>query len=314
MASCHDVHEDAAVYHKTNKILLMGNPNVGKSVFFSQLTGLQVMSSNYAGTTVTYTEGTMELGGRRYTLIDVPGTYSLDAVSEAEAVAVRFMESSPLAVVCVLDSTNLERNIKLGLELQRFNVPIIYALNLVDVAQRHGLQIDAVQLAQELGAPVVPTVAVKGEGFDRLRQELEKVVSQPGFKPNFPAQIGDQWQLAKQIAARVRNSVSGELSFFDRLGSAVLQPWPGIPIALAVTLASLGVIVQGGKTLEGILLILVENALVPFFATLFSSFIPEGVLLNVLIGEYGIFVISFEWIVALILPYVFMFYVVFSFL
>ena len=100
--------------------------------------------------------------------------------------------------MCVLDSAI--RNIKLGLELQRFNVPIIYALNLVDVAQRHGVQIDAVQLAQELGAPVVPTVAVKGEGFDRLRQELEKVVSQPGFKPNFPAQIGDQWQLAKQIA------------------------------------------------------------------------------------------------------------------
>lgn len=151
MASCHEILEDAAIFEKENKILLMGNPNVGKSVFFSQLTGLQVVSSNYAGTTVTYTEGTMELGGKQYTLIDVPGTYSLEAVSEAEAVAVRFMESNPLAVLCVLDSTNLERNIKLGLELQRFNVPIVYALNLVDVAQRHGVQIDVAKLSRGSG-------------------------------------------------------------------------------------------------------------------------------------------------------------------
>lgn len=315
MASCHEVIEDFAVYQKPNKILLMGNPNVGKSVFFSQLTGLQVVSSNYAGTTVTYTEGTMELGGKRYTLIDVPGTYSLEAVSEAEAVAIRFMESNPLAVLCVLDSTNLERNIKLGLELQRFNVPIVYALNLVDVAQRHGVEIDAAQLAKELGAPVVPTVAVKGEGFDRLLAELEKIVSQPDYKPNFPRVEGDLWQTAKTIAARVRRSVSGELSFLDRLGSAMLKPWPGIPIALVVTFVSLGAIVGGGKALRAVLLLpLVNNVLVPFFKSFFASFIPEGILLNVLIGEYGVFVIGFEWIIALIFPYVFLFYVVFSFL
>jgi ferrous iron transport protein B len=132
------------------------------------MTGIHVVSSNFAGTTVTYTEGTIKLGDEAYTLIDVPGTYSMEATSEAEAVAVRFMNSNPLAILCVLDATNLERNIKLGLELQRYNVPIVYALNLVDVAKRHGSEINVKLLSQELGAPVIPTVAVKGEGLDEM--------------------------------------------------------------------------------------------------------------------------------------------------
>ena len=140
MASCHEVKEDAKVYEKTDKILLMGNPNVGKSVFFSSMTGINVVSSNFAGTTVSYTEGKFKLGEKTYTLIDVPGTYSMDATSEVEQVAISFMKSNPLAVICVLDATNLERNIKLGLDLLKYDVPIVFALNLLDVAKRHGLE------------------------------------------------------------------------------------------------------------------------------------------------------------------------------
>ena len=315
MASCHDVQVDLRVDHDPNRILLMGNPNVGKSVFFSQLTGLDVISSNFVGTTVTYTEGTIELGGEKYTLIDVPGTYSLEATSEAEEVAVQFVSSNPRAILCVLDATNLERNIKLGLEIQRYNVPVVYALNMVDVAKRHGLEIDIEKLSKELGAPVVPTVAVKGEGFDELKKELTKLVNRPGASPSFTGSELAAWRRAKEIVGRVRKQASGELSFLDRLGEAMLRPWPGIPIALLVILLSLGAIVGGGKALRAALLLpLVNDILVPFFKNLFASFIPEGTLLNVLIGEFGIFVIGFEWIIALILPYVFLFYVVFSFL
>ena len=213
MASCHDVQVDLRVDHDPNRILLMGNPNVGKSVFFSQLTGLDVISSNFVGTTVTYTEGTIELGGEKYTLIDVPGTYSLEATSEAEEVAVQFVSSNPRAILCVLDATNLERNIKLGLEIQRYNVPIVYALNMVDVAKRHGLEIDIEKLSKELGAPVVPTVAVKGEGFDELKKELTKLVNRPGASPRFTGSELAAWRQAKAIVGRVRKQASGELSF-----------------------------------------------------------------------------------------------------
>lgn len=327
MTSCHDITKDVMVFQKPNKILIMGSPNVGKSVFFSNLTGIHVVSSNFAGTTVSYTEGTIQLGEKSYTLIDVPGTYSLEATSEAEAVAVRFMNSNPIAVLCVLDATNLERNIKLGLELQEFNVPIIYALNLVDVAKRHGSEINVELLSQELGAPVIPTVAVKGIGLEKVKEELQKVLSQPNVSQpgnscsncsSCPGCIGrelNNWDRAREITARVRKKVEGKLSFLDKLGNAMLKPWPGLPIAFFVILLSLGFIVGGGKALRATLLLpLVNKVLVPFFKMLFSSVIPEGVLLNVLIGEYGIFVIGFEWIIALIFPYVFLFYVVFSFL
>ena len=106
---CRTLARDHKVLTKPNKILLMGNPNVGKSVIFSQMTGINVVSSNYCGTTVAYMEGNLNIGGKDYTLIDVPGTYSLQPTSEAEAVATRFMESGALAVICVLDASNLER-------------------------------------------------------------------------------------------------------------------------------------------------------------------------------------------------------------
>ncbi|NLJ88371.1 MAG: ferrous iron transporter B [Epulopiscium sp.] len=325
MAGCHEVNYDEKIYEKHNKILLMGNPNVGKSVFFSNMTGIHVVSSNYAGTTVSYTEGTIKLNNETYTLIDVPGIYSLEATSEAEAVAVSFLNSNPVAILCVLDATNLERNIKLGLELKKFNIPIVFALNLLDVAKRHGLEINVGLLAKELGAPVIPTVAVKEEGINELKEELQKLLSHPQFScshcdtcpgcPKDEKEELDSWNRAKEITAKVRKNTNGELSFLDRLGNSMLRPWPGIPIALFAIILSLAAIVGGGKALRAVLLLpLVNNILVPFFKSLFASFIPEGVFLNVLIGEYGIFVIGFEWIIALIFPYVFLFYVVFSFL
>lgn len=95
----------------------------------------------------------------------------------------------------------------------------------------------------------------------------------------------------------------------------MMKPFPGIPLALLIMILSIGVVVGAGKALRAaVLLPLVNQVLVPFLRTLFTSFIPEGMLLNILVGEYGIFVISFEWIIALILPYVFLFYVVFTFL
>ena len=194
------------------------------------MTGIHVVSSNYAGTTVTYTEGTLKLGDATYTLIDVPGTYSLEATSEAEAVAISFLNSKPVAVICVLDSTNLERNIKLGLELQKYNVPIVYALNLVDVAKRHGYEINVGLLSQELGAPVIPTVAVKGEGINELKEALKGILnlSRSGCSncSSCPGCKGMNWIFGTEpkIADRVRIKVMANLAF--RQTEGMVKPWP----------------------------------------------------------------------------------------
>jgi len=324
-----------------DKILLMGNPNVGKSIFFTQLTGVHAMSSNYAGTTVNFMEGRFPVGKKDYALIDVPGTYSLTPTSEAETVAAGFMERGAKAVICVLDATNLERNLRLALELRRYGIPMAYALNMLDVAGRHGITVNAKVLQKELGAPVVPTVAVKKQGLDELVRQLEALLNQetapeencekrqlentftscagcatcPAARRSEAADSNDLWAAAKEIAGRAITKKSSSPGFLDRLGDNMMKPMPGIPIAFLVMALTIGVVVGGGELLrEGVLLPLVENLIVPFFRDIFTGLLPPGVLLNILVGEFGVFVISFEWILALIFPFVFFFYIAFTFL
>jgi len=312
------------------KILLMGNPNVGKSIFFTELTGIHAISSNYAGTTVNYMEGHIKIGEKDFCLVDVPGTYSLSPTSEAETVAAEFIKNGAAAVICVLDASNLERNLHLALEIQRFCIPTIYTLNLMDVAKRHGVEIDAKLLAKELGAPVIPTVAVKKHGFDELISQLEEALksSENNEKPHCSmcksclhtqkidhSNPSDFWLTAKEINRKVNTKVSSKPSFLDKLGEAMVKPLPGIPIALLVIALAIAVVVGGGEVLKEFALEpLVDNLIVPFFRNIFTNLLPDGVFRNILIGEFGIFVISFEWILALIFPFVLMFYVAFTFL
>ena len=301
------IKDDARVLGNKDKILLMGNPNVGKSIFFTALTGVHAMSSNYAGTTVSYMEGRLIIAGenkREYSLIDVPGTYSLKPASEAEAVAARFIESGAKAVICVLDASNLERNLRLALEIRRHNIPAVYALNLTDVAERRGVSINAELLAQDLGAPVIPTVAVKKQGLGELMRQLEAVIS---GAPSLPAdcphnscgvcracpksskQGGDILTEAKQISRRAVSKKDGSHSFLDRLGEKMMQPVTGIPIAVLMMGLLVGTVVGGGRALRAFLLLpLVNGVIVPFFRNLFASLLPEGVFLNILTGEFGI--------------------------
>jgi ferrous iron transport protein B len=307
-----------------NKILLMGNPNVGKSIFFTALTGINAISSNFAGTTVTFLEGSFTVGEKEYTLIDVPGTYSLKPTSEAEAVAAQFIRDKPQAVICVLDASNLERNLRLALEIRRYNIPTVYALNLLDVAERHGININIELLQRELCAPVVPTIAVKRTGLVQLIDRVQAVLNGESQVENESRCVScgicgksgeDIWVRAREIARHVSQKDTSCLSRLDKLGESMMKPIPGIPIALLVMGLLIGVVVGGGEILrEFVLGPFVDTVIVPFFDWLFRLFVPQGIILNILVGEFGIFVISFEWILALILPYVFLFYAAFSFL
>ena len=274
MNSCHDIPEDSRILQKTNKILLMGNPNVGKSVFFTELTGIHAISSNYTGTTVNFMEGSFKIDTEEYTLIDVPGTYSLTPTNQAEAVAARFIESGARAIICVLDASNLERNLSLALEIKQSSVPIIFALNLIDVAERHGININAKLLAEELGAPVIPTIAVKKQGIDELTKQLETLLkSSSGLRRASVPLVAlitptphSIWDTAKTINRRVTSKNPAKPGFLDRLGNAMLKPMPGIPLAILVMLLTISVVVGGGEVLrEGLLHPLVDNVIVPFF-------------------------------------------------
>ncbi|NLW56815.1 MAG: ferrous iron transporter B [Firmicutes bacterium] len=328
---CHIVAEDSKVLAKENKILLMGTPNVGKSVIFSALTNVHVISSNYTGTTVSYMEGSYQVGEAQYTLIDVPGTYSLAATSIAEEVAIRIMCSNPVAVLFVLNAADLEGSIKLALEVQKYNIPIVYALNLMDVAERKGYEINVKLLEQELGAPVIPTVAVKGQGLDRITQAFVQLLG--AKRPTFGTRsctacagcagcgLADgnggleYWEQARQIVRKAVSCTDAKPNFLDRLGNALLRPWPGLPLALLILLVSLGIVVGGGKALRAVFLLpLVNQAIVPFFERLITPLNLHPALHNILIGNYGVFRISFEWILALVMPYVILFQIQFALL
>jgi len=171
---------------KTRSIALVGNPNAGKTTLFNALTGMRQKVGNYPGVTVEKKEGRARLSGEAELLVlDLPGTYSLAPKSPDEEVArdvllgLRADTPPPDAVLIVVDASNLERNLYLATQVLELGLPCVVALNMVDVALQAGREIDAAQLSEDLGCPVVPIVALKGEGLEELKRVLETELPVP---------------------------------------------------------------------------------------------------------------------------------------
>ena len=159
-------------------IALAGNPNVGKSTVFNRLTGLKQHTGNWPGKTVIKAEGTFSHRNRRYTLVDLPGTYSLYASSGDEQVARDFIcFSRPDLTLVVCDATCLERNLNLVLQILEITNQVVLCVNLMDEAARKGIHIDIAALAHKLGIPVVGTAARSGRGLTRLKDILHDMVA-----------------------------------------------------------------------------------------------------------------------------------------
>ncbi len=160
-------------------IALVGNPNTGKSTLFNALTGLRQHVGNYPGVTVERKEGTCKTSKRSYEIIDLPGTYALNPKSPDERITYNTLlgiqegELLPDVVVMVVDSGNLERNLYILTQLFDLKLPVIVALNMVDVAQAKGITIDVRLLSDRLSVPVIPIVASKGQGLDELKHQFD---------------------------------------------------------------------------------------------------------------------------------------------
>jgi len=156
------------------KVLLMGHPNVGKSVVFNRLTGANVAESNYPGTTVDFEKGYIRIGHEEMELVDVPGTFSLEPKDKAEEVAVKILkENKDSVVICIIDSSKIERGLYLALEIIEQRYPVVIALNMWDVAQDKKISIDAETLETILNVPVVPTIAVSGRGIKDIVSQIK---------------------------------------------------------------------------------------------------------------------------------------------
>jgi len=306
------------------KVLLMGNPNVGKSVVFSRLTGVNVISSNYPGTTVEFSKGYMRISNEKVEVIDVPGTYSLEPSSKAEEIAVKILKDSIASqnsiVVNIVDSTNLERNLNLTLQLLKKNIPVIVDLNFWDETKHLGISIDVGELEKILNVPVVPTCAVTGEGIKGLVDRLLEAKAMA-----YDYQEEEKWHEIGKIIDRVQKVSHRHHTFLERLADASIRPLTGIPIALGVVYIAFKLIRFIGEGLIGYVLEPIFEKLWAPLMMKFSSILGSGGFIHdILVGKifegkidfgqsFGILTTGLFVPFAAVFPYVFAFYLILSF-
>ena len=303
------------------KLLLVGNPNVGKSALFSRLTGTHALSSNYPGTTVGFLEGRLIHGDRCYRLVDVPGSYTLAATNEAEEIASRIVDEGADAAILVLDATALERNLVLALEVLERGLPAVVALNMVDEARHKGICVDPEALERALGVPVVCTVAVTGQGIRELLGRLEEA----RVAPFAPCSKDQRWTTVGRIVESVQRVTHRHHTWRDRLEDASVNPRWGALLGIAVLGGSFALVRFLG---EG----LIDHLFDPFFETLWRPLLdrlgaalgpgtPRDLLLGTLFDGQVNFEQSFGLLstglyveFAMVLPYILAFYGVLSLL
>jgi ferrous iron transport protein B len=293
------------------KVALIGNPNVGKSALFGRLTGYYATVSNYPGTTVSVTRGRAIVGAEVCDVIDTPGVNSLEGtLSEDEQIARRVLWNDDVELVIqVADARNLRRALMITCQLARMGHPMVLALNMVDEARTHGVDIDANGLQAELGIPVIETVATEGRGLQQLRDALA-AAAVPRVEPE---QDAASW--AHDVTGRFRRIHRRPVAAMqERIGRAVREPLTGVPILLLVLYLSYLVVgVFGAGTLVRIL----EGGLFDRFVTpgarhLADRVIPVPLLRDFLVGDYGFVSMGMNYALAIVLPITTMFFLVFG--
>lgn len=355
------------------EIAIAGNPNVGKSVVFGRLTGVGVVTANYPGSTVEYSEGRAKFLGFTMTAVDLPGTYSLAGNTDEERVATKLLfERKPDCVIAVMDSTRLERNLVFLFELIESGYHVVASLNMYDLLRKMKQEVDVARMERILMIPVIPTVATKGEGIDSLLYTAVQIRGRSKFKVRYDSHIEEMirrlesslreedWdyplravavrllsgdsnvtskvttevcRLVEQMrdefrdthgedvvvhiqrdrfgeAGRIAKEVHGGLPAAEigsRLKDITLRPAFGIPILIGVLALMFVVLVFVGGFIEGALVSAYEQTAKPLF-------IDFGAGLNNDLGR-GIVEgvsLSIEAMLALVIPYILVFYLMLS--
>ncbi|MDG5766166.1 ferrous iron transporter B [Balneolales bacterium ANBcel1] len=302
------------------RILLMGNPNVGKSAIFSHLTGTHVSVSNYSGTTVEYASGTLALEQGTAELIDTPGTFSMNPANKAEEAAVAMLGDADV-IINVTDAGNLERNLYLTLQLLQTGKPVMVVLNMWDEARKKRIKTDTEKLEKRLGVPVIPTSAISGEGIAMLKSRLPE--ARPGTSSTLPGK--DLWKTSEQILRDTQQSPPESTSARMKLDHSTVHPVWGPAWAALVMLLSFLIVAVAGDALHDLLGDLFEFLWLPV-ATLGSNLLGgSGIVHNIIIGElidgkidfdesFGLITTGLYIPLAVVLPFIFSFYVVLSIL
>lgn len=272
------------------QLALLGNPNCGKTALFNRLTGSRQKVANYPGVTVDRKEGSLTTpSGRQFRVLDLPGAYSLNAVSVDEAITRDAVlgtlagEQRPDLIVCVSDATNLKLNLRLVLEVRRLGLPMILALNMTDLARRRGIEIDLPALEHELGMPVVRTVAIRHGGASDLIARIESTLPQalanplPWLPPDVADVHATQREVRRILAATVREPAV-DTRRDESIDRVVLHPLWG----MLILAATLFLMFQAVFSWASLPMDLIESA-VAAVGELVSEQMPESILRSLLV-------------------------------
>ncbi|MHC1653671.1 ferrous iron transporter B [Stenotrophomonas maltophilia] len=266
------------------RVALVGNPNSGKTALFNQLTGSRQKVANYTGVTVERKEGRLRApSGREFAVLDLPGAYSLHPASLDEAITRDLCrgfypgEAAPDVLLCVIDATNLRLHLRFALELRELGKPMVVALNMVDAAQRRGIQVDVAALERELGVPVVETVAVRKQGAKALVERLDAMV--PHLDAPVPGPEGgvDYHAKVREILSVAVRMPARTAKIDDALDRWLLHPVFGL-VSLAVVMFLIFQAVYAWATplMDGI------EAGFAWLGSFVGSVLPEGPLASLL--------------------------------
>ncbi len=306
-----------------DKILLVGNPNVGKSVVFARLTGVHVITSNYAGTTVEFRKGFTTVEGEKREVIDLPGTYSLEPGSKAEEVARQllkdtFRRDQGAVVLNIVDATNLERNLHLTLDLIDQGYPVIVVLNMCDDLTHRGIEIDVAKMQALLGVPVIATCAVTGLGIKVIKERFLEAKARAVRNRTHD----ELWQEVGAIVSQVQKLTHRHHTWKEVLEDASVRPFTGLLMGIGVIAVMFKVVRFIG---EGLITYVFDpvfhNLYAPVLLRL-SGFLKEGTFgHHILLGSLTNGQIDFKNSIGLlttapyvefdmVLPYIIAFYLV----
>lgn len=273
---------DSTLAQQPVSIALVGNPNCGKTALFNQLTGSRQKVANYAGVTVERKEGRLELpSGRKVRVLDLPGAYSLNATSPDEAVTRDVCtgqhpdETQPDLLLCVADATNLRLHLRFVLELKRLGRPMVLALNMVDAAKRRGILIDRDKLEQELGFPVVETVAIRRQGAAALISVLDE---HRLAVPAAPVAGADLHAEARRLIASAVTMPQPTSPMDEAIDRWVLHPVWGLLILAATMLLVFQAVYAWGEPVKELI-----DAAIQWLGAEVTALLPAGILRSLLV-------------------------------
>lgn len=216
-------------------VALFGNPNVGKTTVFNLLTGSNQYVGNWPGVTIDKKEGFL---GKDIKIVDLPGIYAMDTFSNEEKVSKEFLETGDVDVIVnIVDASNLSRNLYLTTQLMEFNKPIVILLNMLDVAESKGIYIDSDNLSKELGVTVVPIIAKKKNGVDKISLAIKNSVNKTvNYDINFGNEVQTYKKLEDILSRCTKINSDKKISISDKIDNIVLNPILAYPIFIGALL------------------------------------------------------------------------------